>query len=282
MCHGGKSNAESMKISSWNINGHKSRNIGNKFLDRDFLDEIKEDGLVGIVETHIYDEILDKLLIPVFKLLTYKNRTFNKISKKGDGGIAVFIKEKFSKFIIPEKIENPDSIWVKINKELSGEDDDIFVGTVYLTPPKSKNDDSNKMDALEDEIFKFRQLGRVIIQGDFNARTGTERDYIVPDKYDTNTNIAGTRMYLDRNSEDKVSVDNRGRELLDICKSMGVVILNGRKTGDFYGKLTCFQWNGSSAVDYVLASETIYESVDLFKVGVFFRGYRIIVQHIFE
>ena len=43
----------------------------------------------------------------------------------------------------------------------------------------------------------------MIIQGDFNARTGTELDYIVPDKYDTNTNISGTRMYLDRNSEDK-------------------------------------------------------------------------------
>ena len=97
--------------------------------------------------------------------------------------------------------------------------------------------------------------------------TGTECYYIVPDKYDTNTNISGTKMNLDRNSEDKVSVDNRGRELLDIYKSVGVVIL---KTGDFYGKLTCFQWSGSSAVDYVLTSETIYESVDLFKVGGFF------------
>ena len=150
MCHKGHKGTkhELLKISSWNINGYNSRNIGNKLLDKDFLDEIKHDGLVGIVETHIYDEILDALSIPGFKLLTHKNRAFNKRSKKGDGGIAVFIKEELTKYVIPQMNENPDSVWVKIKKEISGEDDDIFIGTFYLVPTKSKNEDENNYRRL--------------------------------------------------------------------------------------------------------------------------------------
>ena len=65
------------------------------------------------------------------------------------------------------------------------------------------------------------------------------------------------------------TVDNRGRGLVDICKATGVVILNGRKTGELYGKYTCFQWNGSSTVDYVLVNENLYDNIVLFKVGKF-------------
>ena len=59
-----------------------------------------------------------------------------------------------------------------------------------------------------------------------------------------------------RNSEDNVPSDHRGKELLEMCKSLGLLILNGRKVGDLFGKYTSFQWNGSSVVDYVLASNS--------------------------
>ena len=108
---------EPLKISSWNLNGYKSKRIGEKFLDQDFLNEIKNDGLVGIVETKVYDEIKDVLSIPGFVLLSYKNRPFNKKSKRGDGGIAVFIKENLCKYIVTQKSDNPNSVWVKIKKE---------------------------------------------------------------------------------------------------------------------------------------------------------------------
>ena len=32
------------------------------------------------------------------------------------------------------KTENQDSIWVKLKKELSGEENDIFIGTYYINP----------------------------------------------------------------------------------------------------------------------------------------------------
>ena len=73
----------SMKISVWNLNGYKSRIIGNKLSDEDFLNEIKNDAIVSIVETHIHSETTEKLCIPGFKLITEKNRLVNTRSPKG-------------------------------------------------------------------------------------------------------------------------------------------------------------------------------------------------------
>ena len=72
-----------------------------------------------------------------------------------------------------------------------------------------------------------------------------------------------------RNSEDKVPADHRGKELLELCKSLQLVILNGRKIGDLFGKFTSLQWNGNSVVDYVLVSKSIYSSITYFQIGNF-------------
>ena len=63
-----------------------------------------------------------------------------------------------------------------------------------------------------------------------------------PDKtvdFDFLNNSGDTTLPV-RNSEDKV-IDNRGKELLEICKSLNLVITNGRKPGDMYGKYTSMQ-----------------------------------------
>ena len=101
------------------------------------------------------------------------------------------------------------------------------------------------------------------------AHSSTERDYIIPDKFDPSSNLANTKSPLPRNSEDKVPSDNRGKEVLDLCKSLGFVILNGRKIGDSFGKYTCFQWNGSSVVDYVIVCQTLYNDISFLKIRKF-------------
>ena len=40
-----------------------------------------------------------------------------------------------------------------------------------------------------------------------------------------------------RNSEDKGHIDIRGEELFELCRSLNLLILNGRKTGDPWGKI---------------------------------------------
>ena len=55
-----------LKLSFWNIHGWKSRIIGNKFTDTDFLSEIKNSDLIGLGETHLHEGTLEKLSIPGF------------------------------------------------------------------------------------------------------------------------------------------------------------------------------------------------------------------------
>ena len=45
------------------------------------------------------------------------------------------------------------------------------------------------------------------------------------------------------------------------------MIINGRKTGDLFGKNTSYQWNGKAVVDYTIASMEIFDDITFFKVG---------------
>ena len=75
----------------------------------------------------------------------------------------------------------------------------------------------------------FQKKGRVIVQGDSNARTNVNNDTVTADKYDTAL-IENYEIDIPiRNSEDKVTADHRGKELIELCKSLGVIALNGRK-----------------------------------------------------
>ena len=69
-----------------------------------------------------------------------------------------------------------------------------------------------------------------------------------------------------RNSEDK-SRNQRGKEILDICKLNDLLILNGRTTGDIFGNFTCHNWNGSSVVDYCIVSYEYIDNITSFTVG---------------
>ena len=116
------------------------------------------------------------------------------------------------------------------------------------------------------EIIRFQTKGRVLIQGDLNARINTENDTIEPDKYDERLGISFTDIPC-RNSQDHGEVNVRGVELLNLCKSLNMVILNGRKTGDVFGKYTSIHWNGKAVVDYAIVPADMFEHVSSFTVG---------------
>ena len=83
----------------------------------------------------------------------------------------------------------------------------------------------------------------MLLLGDFNARTGTGRDYIrnednthMPDVYDYQ--VDNTACYT-RGNMDLVT-NNFGERLLSLCKSVPLRICNGRKLGDILGNYTCY------------------------------------------
>ena len=253
----------SLNICFWNIHGWKSQIIDNKFYDSEFLDTISNNDIVGLAELHTSNEVD----IPGFKLIKQKFREKFHKGPKISGGMAVFVKESLANYAETVTNDNEDSIWIKIKKNFNGEKEDIYIGTFYISPQHQRN--KHKKDffsIINEEINIFQKKGNVFIQGDFNARTGSNEDFIRHDKFDSDFGIKNDDDTHARNSED-YNTNPRGRELLDVCKSNDFLIINGRKSGDIFGKYTSHQWNGSSVVDYGITSIVFMEKVSSFIIG---------------
>ena len=61
-------------------------------------------------------------------------------------------------------------------------------------------------------------------------------------------------------------VNDHGKQLLDLCKTCDLRILNGRSKGDTLGKFTFHSINGISTVDYIIVSHDLFTSVQGFAV----------------
>ena len=254
-----------LRFCYWNIHGCVSRQIGIKLRDPDFLNVVNGVDFIGIGETHIHEETLGYLNVAGYKRIGYNNRKKNLKSNTASGGIAIFVKENIAYLFSPMKTEHEDTIWVKIKKEYTGMGKDILIGTCYLSPEQG-NKHTEACNKLIDDILSFQETGHIIINGDLNAKTGNCNDTITPDKFDETFCISNIELPPKRNSQD-ISVNPRGRELLEMCKSLELCIANGRKIGDPFGSYTCFQWNGNSVVDYVITSASIFQFITTLKVG---------------
>ena len=134
-------------------------------------------------------------------------------------------------------------IWVKIQKSLIGGEKDLYLGTVYFSPRGNREMVSKIFENLSAEITYFERKGCVILlQGDLNTHVLNESDVLIQDKFDNDFNSDNILSLPPRTSEDSTKVDGRGEELLELCKAFNLVIINGRKTDDQFGKITSYQW----------------------------------------
>ena len=259
---------KSLNLSFWNIHGYKSSLIGDKFSDNEFLNIFRDDHIVGLVELHTES----KPSMSGFKLIKQKIRKKLHKGPKISGGLALFVKSEYAHLVKPVKNDNEDSIWVKVSKEGTDSLSDLYIGTLYLSPARDetgKNEGRASLEVFFNEIRKFKEKGTVIAQGDINAHTSTLPDYLESDKTDEEMGIKNYAKPLSRNSEDKKPPNERGKHFVDLCKAYDMLIVNGRKTGDIFGKYTSFQWNGARVVDYVLSERVQQHNILDFKVGPF-------------
>ena len=156
----------------WNINGHSSKYLGDKLLDEEFLNVISVCDVVGLGEI----QSLSIVDIPGFINIKQKFREKRSAGPKIPGGLGVFVRNDIIDTIelVPNSCE--DSIWIKIKNE------ETFIGTYYVSPKYSKSRDIDFFNTLNEEIENFQQKGNVFIQGDLNARTGSEVDFVLSGK----------------------------------------------------------------------------------------------------
>ncbi|CAC5377056.1 unnamed protein product [Mytilus coruscus] len=135
-------------------------------------------------------------------------------------------------------------------------------GQIHFPPPDQQQ--------AQIEVEKYSSMGDIIIQGDFNAYTNTQLDFIEFDNVTEHVNLDDSEYHpdrtLSRNNLDHKHTNNSGKLLLNMCKETKIRILNGRTTGDLNGQPTCITYNGNSLVDYTLTSEELIDSIGYFVV----------------
>ena len=121
--------------------------------------------------------------------------------------------------------------------------------------------------SLEDDISYFQASGHIIVCGDVNARTrqapdilGTHGDKHLPVSVNTPSPLCPPRHNYDK------TTNKHGLQLLQLCRSLGLYIINGRFRGDSYGRYTHSSSKGNSTVDYFI-TDIDMESVRAFTVS---------------
>ena len=144
-----------LRIGFWNINGYSSSILGNKLGTDDFMDVINKHDIFAIVETHATHDA--KLSIRNFEHLI---KCRDKPGKRAFGGLSVYISRKLSEGVSYVPTENKNAIWCKLDRIYFNLQNDIYIGTVYLSPSNFKR--SNSVDLigeLEVEMLLFSQKG---------------------------------------------------------------------------------------------------------------------------
>jgi len=114
-------------------------------------------------------------------------------------------------------------------------------GSRYFSP-----DAFGEMNDFLDSLIQRYPSTDLLVLGDMNARIGTEQEiFSYFDHQGARTNA--------RKSKDSV-FNNDGQELLELCESFNLEILNGNQGQDIEGELTFISNNGGSVIDYALLS----------------------------
>ena len=255
---------EMLQIASWNINGFSIDKINEVLLAKNF-------DIFGIVESWTSRE--SNISLPGY--IHISSQAVKSRGKRGrrSGGLIVYYKKELSKMIT--KINNSNNfIWLKLNKSQTGLDEDIYLGTVYLKPRTSSvsPEHDNIIENLRNSIHDFSQKGKIILMGDFNARTAELNDFVTLD----NVSYQNCHEYLPTDYTTDIQLPQRqnmdfiineqGKCLIDLCIESKIRILNGRVMGDSLGSYTYYSSQGKSCIDYVISSENIVHMFNFINV----------------
>ena len=121
----------------------------------------------------------------------------------------------------------------------------------YIPLSHSSYFDPDTLPNLENEIKLFIKGYFILLAGDFNARTGVQHCNLAPGRISPPPTMIRPRKSFDTH------VNDLGKQLLEMCKSLDLQILNGRCKGDSLGQITFHGNQGSSTVDCIIVSHEI-------------------------
>ena len=105
-----------------------------------------------------------------------KHRKRRENAKRDSGGLVVYFKEHMNKGVKELEWDNEDGMCFKLDKNVFGWKEDVYLLTVYMRPSNSTrecvNEDIDCYEKLEEQLARVSYLGGVLVMGDMNARNG--------------------------------------------------------------------------------------------------------------
>ena len=268
----------SIKIGAWNIEGayFKVNNFYvNKLRENEFLENSKIHDILCVQETHcgprdVPSQHLNEFCsIPHCKKISSNNRFF--------GGMLLLVRKTIRKGVKISYTDDPDILGITLKKDFFNFTEDLHTWFVYASPASSPYAKyrGNTILKLED-LLAQNATSQHIIMGDLNGRTARVEDFIT-NKYNPflqSHDIPAHSFLIPprRRNIDKQKTDEHGKMIIDMCKSFQIRIMNGRISGDRWGKPTRYPINRAekpSTIDYGICSHSLLPLVKSFYVQPF-------------
>ena len=106
--------------------------------------------------------------------------------------------------------------------------------------------------------------GKVLLCGDFSARTGNLDGLIFDDPFRNTENF--TPINVPKRTSRDTQVNTYRKSLNELCIGNNLIPLNDRTKGDLIGQFTCNTYNGPSVVDKIIVSHDLYKIVQSLSV----------------
>ena len=212
---------------------------------------------------------MSNITIPGFESFPSHRPKRNKRARRCSGGVILFVKQHLIKGVSVIKDDIPDIIWARLDKGYFGLENDLLLCLAYIMPSQSSGNAYMEHDIMEQIVLDIAKFADeyinpfYLIAGDLNSRVSSELDYVkndqvkympLPDEYVEDDFDFSVRSTAD------FTVNARGKQLLELCQMCNLRILNGRVGNDkIFPKKTCFVYNGSSTVDLMLGSPSLFK-----------------------
>ncbi len=251
----------------WNIHGVAITKLETH---EHLLDLFQHVDFAALIETHHFPGDTFPVLLGFCCFDVARSVTTQGVVRKHNGGIAVLVGDTWA---------NSTAIWktardgIRICLRLDNAfQRPLFLCIVYAAPQGSPYADNSLFEHICQEVGEAMSLGGVLLAWDFNARIGTNTDFIdcsqladVMLVLEAIENTLPNNM-LELQNRDTVTVGWH-REILDLCRTAGLFILNGRTPGDISGEYTCLSNKCFSTVDYFLMTTDQLEGVKHLEVN---------------
>lgn len=187
----------------------------------------------------------------------------------------MLIREEICHFVSICEVCEDTVLWLKIS---SVNNEDTYICCFYIPPSCSSYYhlyDCDLFSDIEQQISKYSDLGRIFLIGDSNARTGDKNDFISDDTLHNSLNEKLSNL-LDYSSDQNellptrinpdTEVNDLGYKLINLCKSSGVRIVNGRHPDGYSDSFTFQNRRGMTCIDYLLTRSDTFKFVEKFIV----------------